>query len=150
MDNETKKNQQKAINGFIAWILTIVGLVIYFVWMVFPENVLRVIHFRYYPDKYWGLAIPGIVIMGFTFYWTTYMTMYLRNTNPLTSILTVADVDSGKPKGGASSGVKRDDSSQRVKGLGSGLSGQNSSKMPPIEDIPVNVSSMILHQPWRK
>ena len=128
------KNHQKAINGFIFVILAVIGFGIYCVWMTIPEPTLHKLQFTYYPDKYWGIAAPGLVIMIFLFLWSAYVLMYIRNTKPLTSIFTIADQDS---------------KAKIVKGATLGGLNETRSSVPPFADIPVSVTSHIFYQPWQ-
>eukprot|EP00758_Cryptobia_borreli_P007683 Tbor_TRINITY_DN5321_c0_g2::TRINITY_DN5321_c0_g2_i1::g.4141::m.4141 len=89
--NCKKKSHQKAINGFISYVLTIVSLVIFIFWMMVPAPILHMCHFSYYPDKYWGLALPAAFVMALVCYWTSYMILLLRNTQPLNSMLQIID-----------------------------------------------------------
>lgn len=126
-------SQQKAINGFAICILASMGMAIYLVWMFLPDPLLRAVQFTYYPDKYWGVALPAALVMAFLFFWCSYMISYCRNTRKLTSVITITDPHA-KPEARASLG---------------GLSETAKSSVPPITDIPVHISSKILHQSWR-
>lgn len=123
---------QKAISGFILWLLTILGLLIFIVWSGLEEPTLHRFQFTYYPDKYWGVALPALFVMSFIFYVTTYFLMYMRNTKPLTDAFCITDNDTR-----ATSKVT----------LGSLSEAQAS--VPPIADIPVPVTSKIFFQPWK-
>ena len=126
------KGHQKAIGGFIVWILTILGLAMYSLWMLLDEDVLHLWGVTYYPDKYWGIAVPATLVMCFLYYWVTYMCMYLQNTKPLTDLFCITDSDAR--------------SATKV-GIGSLADIQGS--VPPIEDIPVSVTSKMFYQPWQ-
>lgn len=127
------KTHQKAINGFVFWVLTWVGFIMFIVWSTSPEDLLHRFQFTYYPDRYWAVALPAIVSMFFLYYVIMYYLSSLRNTKPLTSAFCITDQDA-RQQGKTSLG---------------GLSDGNGSSIPPIADIPVNVVSRVLHQPWK-
>ena len=125
--DEAGTSIRKATSGFVAWALTWVGLIVYIFW---AGPGFRVLGLTYYPDRYWAVAAPAIFVALFYYYWTTYTLMYLRNTKRLDDLYTLTDENA---KGATTA-------------LGS-LSDSNSS-VPPITDIPVNVSSKVLHEVW--
>jgi phosphatidylinositol glycan class P protein len=127
----SSKAHQKAINGFIFWMLSIAGLFMFIVWSSLEEQILHEYQFTYYPDKYWAVALPATFVMAFLYYLSTYFLMYMRNTNPLTSFYCITDSDA-RTTSKASIGSLAD----------------TNSSIPPISDIPVNVTSRLLYQPW--
>ena len=129
MEGETARHRT-AIAGFVAWILTLIGMVAYVIWALVPEKTLNRIGIVYYPDKYWAVAVPAYVGMMFWYYITTYILSYFRNTHPQTDMYCLTDI---KAKGSKAT-------------LGT-LSDQSSS-VPPIADIPVTVTSKVFHQAW--
>lgn len=125
------KGSREAIGGFIAFLLTWVGLLIYIFWSGVSESSLHAVQFTYYPDKYWAVAAPAFLIVAFYYYWTTYMLSYMRNTKPLDDMFCLTDT--------------------KAKGSGRTMLGaltDAQSSIPPITDIPVNVTSRIFHQAW--
>ena len=123
--------QQKAIGGFIGWTLVIAGMTAFVLWSCLDEATLHSFGVTYYPDKYWAVALPGFFTMAFLYYWSTYMLMYMRNTKPLCDMHCITDLQArgSKAELGTLSNVQ--------------------SSVPPIADIPVNVASRVLHQPWK-
>lgn len=132
MDPSASKGPQIAINGFIAFLFFIALTFVYFLWSTLPDHVLRSLHITYYPDKYWAVAVPAILVMLFFYYFTSSVFLVLLATHPLDDGRCVTDVDSTmdvQPYVGALS--------------------ENSSSVPPWVDIPVAVSSKLLFQPWK-
>ncbi|KEG12819.1 phosphatidylinositol glycan, class P [Trypanosoma grayi] len=126
----TNKGHQVAINGFIAWLLIITAFVIYFLWAFLPGPVLDWALFNYYPDKYWAVAMPAILIMSAVYYLSTSFLLMLYRTNPLTDGFCVADANAKEDRHSL-------DSLSEVK-----------ESVPQINDIPVGVTSRLLFQPW--
>jgi phosphatidylinositol glycan class P protein len=116
-----------ATSGFVAWALTLIGLICYAVW---SGPGFHAFGLTYYPDRYWAIAAPALFVALFWYYLTTYTLMYFRNTKRLDDLHALTDVDA---KGTTAT-------------LGS-LSDVSSS-VPPISDIPVDMSSKILHEVW--
>jgi phosphatidylinositol glycan class P protein len=116
-----------ATSGFVVWALTWCGLLIFLVW---SGPGMRGIGLSYYPDRYWAVAAPALFVIAFYYYWTTYVLMYFRNTKPLSDLNTLTDMDA---KGSTTN-------------LGS-LSDVNSS-IPPISDLPINVTSRAMYEAW--
>ena len=124
---DTGSNIRTATSGFVLWALTWGALVMYFVWAGPGFQWLGI---SYYPDRYWAVAGPAVFVVLFWYYWSTYTILYMRNTKRLDSLHALTDEMS---KGGTSA-------------LGS-LS-DTSSSVPPMCDIPVDVSSKALHEVW--
>lgn len=119
-----------AINGFIAWFLIMAMTAIYLLWGILPVNVLHRMRITYYPDKYWAVAIPALVVMFFFSYYVTHVGIVLLITHPLDDGHCVTDVD-----------VKED-----TKHTSAALS-KDSVSVPAWVDIPVTVSSRLLFLP---
>ena len=133
MESEASRNK-KAIGGFVTWILTGLAMLLYLVWSVLDESTLQWIGMRYYPDKYWAVAIPAWVAMTFYFYLSTYFLTYMVNTDSLDSMYCLTDT---KAKGGKAS-------------LGSLVDNPTQASIPTITDIPASVSSHVLHLAWQE
>lgn len=131
----SSKDHQKAINGFIFWVLTWFGLLMFVLWSTLDEEVLHRVQFTYYPDKYWAVACPAILTMSFLYYLVTYYLSQWSNTKPLSDAYCFTDGDA-RPQGRA--------------GLGNLSEGAGkSSSVPAIADIPVDITSRVLYQPWK-
>ncbi|PWV17262.1 hypothetical protein C3747_19g579c [Trypanosoma cruzi] len=124
------KGHNVAINGFIAWLLIITVFVTYFFWAFLPRHVLDRTLMSYYPDKYWAVALPAILVISTVYYLSTSFLLVLHRTNPLTDGFCVADADAKEDYHGLES---LSDAKEGV---------------PPITEIPVSVASRLLFQPW--
>ncbi|KAG5488901.1 hypothetical protein JIQ42_00519 [Leishmania sp. Namibia] len=128
---EDSQRAQVAINGFIGSILIVFSSLIYVLWAVLPDDVLHQMHLTYYPDRYWAVAVPAILVMFLFHYFTTSWLLVLVTTPPLTDGRCITDVDS-KPD----------------KEIEVGALADSSSSVPPWVDIPVSVASHLLFEPW--
>ena len=126
------KGSQKAAYGFIVWIMTILGMTIYVFWSSLPEWLLHRIQFTYYPDRYWAVGIPAVLIGAYYYYTSTYFLLYMRNTKKLTDLHCITDGD-------AKSSVRH---------ASLGPLAEVKSSVPPIADIPVSVTSSLFYLPW--
>ena len=123
-------SQHKAVNGFIAYLLTWASFLIFIVWSGVAEETLHSVQFTYYPDKYWAVAVPAFFTMLAYYYISTYLLMYLRNTKPLTDMFYLTDnqAKGAKPTLGTLAEVE--------------------ASVPPITDIPVVVTSKVFFEAW--
>eukprot|EP00759_Apiculatamorpha_spiralis_P058028 PhF_6_TR8942/c0_g1_i1/m.14092/K03861/PIGP, GPI19, DSCR5; phosphatidylinositol glycan, class P len=78
-----------AVYGFICWVLTIILFLVFLVWSLVPDTMLLAVDVTYFPDKYWALAIPSFIVVTFLFYWTFYVSMYVKNILPLNDPRTI-------------------------------------------------------------
>eukprot|EP00760_Papus_ankaliazontas_P039579 PhM_4_TR9655/c0_g1_i1/m.53294/K03861/PIGP, GPI19, DSCR5; phosphatidylinositol glycan, class P len=78
-----------AIYGFIMWVSTFLLFNVFIAWALVPDVYLHAVGITYYPDKYWAVAAPAIFVVSFLFYWSFYLTMYLKNTLPLDDVRTI-------------------------------------------------------------
>eukprot|EP01129_Flabellula_baltica_P004046 TRINITY_DN1380_c0_g1_i1.p2 TRINITY_DN1380_c0_g1~~TRINITY_DN1380_c0_g1_i1.p2 ORF type:complete len:134 (-),score=25.95 TRINITY_DN1380_c0_g1_i1:277-678(-) len=70
MESKGERKARKEVYGFVLWILTWIFLILYLIWMLSPDWVFHSIGIYYYPDRYWGVAIPIWVGMAAIFYVT--------------------------------------------------------------------------------
>ncbi|CCW63868.1 unnamed protein product [Phytomonas sp. EM1] len=127
------KAPQVAINGFIAWLLFIVFTVMYLVWAIVPDRVLHQLHITYYPDKYWAVAVPAMLVIFFSYYFTTHAFLVLMMTYPLDDGHVITDVDA------------KTDTQVNVAVLA-----EQTGSVPMWVYIPVSISSRLLFQPWKE
>lgn len=130
---DESKDAQVAINGFIASILIIISSVGYVLWAVLPDAALHRLHMTYYPDRYWAVAVPAILVMFFFYYFSSSVLLTLMTTHPLDDGRCITDVD-GKP-----------DKEVDVRALAN-----TNSSVSPWVDIPVSVASRLLFEPWKE
>jgi len=58
----------REVYGFAGWIATIGAYICYLLWAYLPERVLHSIGVTYYPDRYWAVAAPAMLVMIVSFY----------------------------------------------------------------------------------
>eukprot|EP01132_Coremiostelium_polycephalum_P003319 gene3319-4159_t len=86
-----KKGANTEVYGFVYWIATFVGYVIYLLWAFIPEHILSDLGVHYYPSKYWAVAIPMYFVVCGIFGLTVYFCINLIITEPLESFNTFKD-----------------------------------------------------------
>lgn len=131
--SEENQRAQIAINGFIASILIVLCSVAYVLWAVLPDEVLHALHLTYYPDRYWAVALPAILVILLFYYFTTSWLLVLVTTHPLTDGRCITDVD------------RKLDNELEV-----GALADSNNSVPPWVDIPVSVASHLLFEPWKE
>jgi phosphatidylinositol glycan class P protein len=123
-------NIQRATAGFVAWVLTFGGIVMYFVWSSLTEDALHAVGLTYYPNRYWAVALPAFAIATALYYTATYWLLYVRNTKALPDLYCLTDPTAREA---APSYCPLTEASPSV---------------PPLSDIPVAVSSRLLYHTW--
>lgn len=80
---ELDPQQAKVVEvyGFVGWIVAYAALTGYILWAYLPESVLHSIGVTYYPDRYWAVAAPSMLLMLVMFYTTIYGLIGMAN-NP--------------------------------------------------------------------
>lgn len=63
MDEDDQGASSVEVYGFIGWVTTLVGYVLYLLWAFLPTAVFESIGITYYPDKHWALTghINGLI-----------------------------------------------------------------------------------------
>lgn len=130
---QNKGGTQVAVTGFICSIVFSMGFVTYMFWALTPTKYLNALHITYYPDRYWAAALPAMLIMFFFYYFIAYMCLILITTYPLSDGGCITDEDKKKET--------------EIK-LGTMSDAKHS--VAPWVDIPVEVASKLLYQPWKK
>ncbi|XP_041378349.1 phosphatidylinositol N-acetylglucosaminyltransferase subunit P-like [Gigantopelta aegis] len=82
---------ERAVNGFVLYLMSIVALGLYVVWAYVPDSWLHALGLTYWPQKYWAIAIPVYLCLVFLLGYPLYMGLTLMNTPPLTSTNTITD-----------------------------------------------------------
>ncbi|KYR01673.1 hypothetical protein DLAC_01677 [Tieghemostelium lacteum] len=121
-----KKGANAEVYGFVYWIATFVGYIIYLLWAFIPEDTLHRLGMHYYPSKYWAIAIPNYLIVCILFGLSVYFAINLMITAPLESHNTF-----------------KDQYSQYESDTGHVYLPQS---IPPLEDIPIHIVNQLLYQ----
>ncbi|CAK9301422.1 unnamed protein product [Gordionus sp. m RMFG-2023] len=82
---------ERAIYGFVIWIISHIMCALYFIWSLLPETVLLKIGITYYPQKYWALALPIYISSLSIFILLFYISLNLIITPNFDSINMITD-----------------------------------------------------------
>ena len=93
----------------------------YFTWAILPAEALHQLGVTYYPDKWWALAIPTLLVVLAFVLVTLYVGCMLINTEPLDSFATLRDDHTRDP-------------AEKVK----------EKSIPPLYDIPITAANALL------
>eukprot|EP01100_Stratorugosa_tubuloviscum_P012006 TRINITY_DN5512_c0_g1_i1.p1 TRINITY_DN5512_c0_g1~~TRINITY_DN5512_c0_g1_i1.p1 ORF type:complete len:242 (-),score=68.69 TRINITY_DN5512_c0_g1_i1:182-859(-) len=85
------RNANVDIYGFVGWMSSIVGLVLFLLWAYLPDSILHQLGIFYYPNKYWAIAMPCYLCVTIIFIVLAYGAINLIITEPLDSIYTLKD-----------------------------------------------------------
>lgn len=130
---ELDPQQAKVVEvyGFVGWIVAYAALTGYILWAYLPESVLHSIGVTYYPDRYWAMAAPSMLLMLVMFYTTIYGLIGMANNPHVDSFDSLVDgyskhhVPVPLPATMLSSGL------MSVGGFAAGGAGSSSSNMSP-------------------
>ena len=82
---------ERAIYGFVLYLVSVVGFVVWVVWAYVPTSWLNAIGLTYWPQKYWAVAVPVYVCVSILLFYLTYLGVIFINTTPLDSLSLVTD-----------------------------------------------------------
>lgn len=98
---------ERAIYGFVLYLLSIILVVLYLFWALLPEHLLHSFGLTYWPDKHWVISAPIFLVTFICIIPLFYVATSFANTIPLNNINTITDaaahdsVDSDKLPNGA-------------------------------------------------
>ena len=79
------------VYGFVGWITTLCAWVGYLLYAYLPESVLRRLGVTYYPDRYWAVAGPALLLMVVCFYTTIYGAIGIASNPHIDSFDAICD-----------------------------------------------------------
>jgi len=84
---------ERAVYGFILYILATAGFVLYLTWLFLPENILHSIGIgEFLPQKYWAVALPiYFSVAFFLFVFIVYPSLGLLVTPKIKDIRNITD-----------------------------------------------------------
>ena len=124
----TARLNPAAVYGFVGWLGTLVGFLLYLLWAYLPVEILHKLGVTYYPSRYWAVAIPAYVCVFVLFIFTTYTGFCLMINPPLDAFSTFTDKHAqDKPKDW-------------------NMNSADDSRLPPIFDIPISEVNRLLYQ----
>jgi phosphatidylinositol glycan class P protein len=124
----TAQPNPAAVYGFVGWVGTLVGFLLYLLWAYLPVEILHNLGVTYYPSRYWAVAIPAYVCVVVIFIFATYSGFCLMINPPVDAFSTFTDKHAlDKPK----------DWQVRC---------ADDSRLPPIFDFPIAEVNRLLYQ----
>ncbi|XP_027196906.1 phosphatidylinositol glycan anchor biosynthesis class P [Dermatophagoides pteronyssinus] len=85
-------NIGRCIYGFVLFLVSIVSLVIYYLWAFIPRYLIEMTGITYFPSKYWAISIPIFFLMFILLFgFVLYPAINLFLTPSLTNVSTIYD-----------------------------------------------------------
>ena len=84
---------ERAVYGFILYLLATAGFGLYLIWLIFPEDILNLIGIgQFLPQKYWAVALPiYFSVAFFLFVFVIYPSLGLLITPNIEDVRNITD-----------------------------------------------------------
>ncbi|KAJ3044392.1 hypothetical protein HDV00_002284 [Rhizophlyctis rosea] len=114
--------------GFVIYLSTIVGLILYLLWALLPDAILHSVGITYYPSRHWALVIPIWILGLIPFITLMFLGHNLFITPSLDSLYTITDEFANPMPASDFHKLSKD-------------------SVPDLQDIPIGVVSEYLYLP---